>query len=207
MLNLGKNLKSIGIDPFSARKAVDELEFTGICCYDGEYLYKCNRVYWDVCGELLACKVDESNPEVWSLIEKTEITLRELIKKKFEEKWALNGRNKIQEILGADHWKKINNNLSKSKFSYPLSKNKEQKSIFECLYFGHLIALMVGKLSWPLFSHLFRDKRQLEDLFASISPVRNDHAHFAKVPQKELDRCRIACDDLLVICERETNIP
>jgi hypothetical protein len=50
---------------------------------------------------------------------------------------------------------------------------------------------------------MFRDKRELEDMTNAIMPVRNDRAHFSTVPSKELERCRIACDDLLVISERE----
>ena len=33
-------------------------------------------------------------------------------------------------------------------------------------------------------------------------PVRNDRARFTSVPEKEADRCRIACDDLVAIAER-----
>ena len=73
----------------------------------------------------------------------------------------------------------------------------------ECLYFGQLGDLMACNQAWALFKHLFRDKRHLQDLMAAVMPVRNDQAHFAKVPTKELIRCQIACDDLLVIWDRE----
>jgi len=57
--------------------------------------------------------------------------------------------------------------------------------------------------AWDMFKGFFRDKRQLEDLLNAIKPVRNDLAHFRAVPAKELDRCRIAADDLVAILERE----
>lgn len=52
-------------------------------------------------------------------------------------------------------------------------------------------------LAWKLFQPAFRDKRELDDLLKCVIPVRNDLAHFRRVPAKELDRCRLAADDLL----------
>lgn len=56
---------------------------------------------------------------------------------------------------------------------------------------------MSHNAAWARFKGPFVDKRELEDLIKSIVPVRNDLAHFRRVPIKELSRCRIATDDLM----------
>jgi hypothetical protein len=61
---------------------------------------------------------------------------------------------------------------------------------------------MTSNQAWELFKEGFRDKRELEDLIRPISTVRNDVAHFRSVPAKELERCRMAIDDLRVKVER-----
>ena len=48
----------------------------------------------------------------------------------------------------------------------------------------------------------FRDKRELEDLIRAIVPVRNDAAHYRSVPRRELERCRLAIDDLTILISR-----
>jgi hypothetical protein len=66
-------------------------------------------------------------------------------------------------------------------------------------YLGQLAQLMVSNDAWELFRAPFKDKRHLEDIVKAIAPVRNDRAHFRQVPAKELQRCQIACDDLLAL--------
>ena len=67
------------------------------------------------------------------------------------------------------------------------------------VYLGQLSQLMVVREAWDMFSNLFRDKRELEDMIADIMPVRNDSAHFRTVPERELLRCKLRCEDLLHI--------
>lgn len=62
--------------------------------------------------------------------------------------------------------------------------------------------LIAAAPAWELFREMFRDKRQLEDLVKAVTPVRNDRAHFRMVPERELDRCRLACEDLIVLVAR-----
>lgn len=71
------------------------------------------------------------------------------------------------------------------------------------MYLGQLVQLIVYRDAWDLFKHLFRDKRQLEDILADVSPVRNDHAHFRRLPPRELLRCQLRCEDLLYLIEEE----
>ena len=61
---------------------------------------------------------------------------------------------------------------------------------------------MTAGPAWELFRDMFRDKRQLEDLVKAVTPVRNDRAHFRIVPERELDRCRLACEDLTAMVTR-----
>ena len=74
----------------------------------------------------------------------------------------------------------------------------------DCMYLGHLGTLIEHNSAWVLFKDLFRDKRQFQDILKAITPVRNRRAHFVEVPEKELERCRINCDDLLVIVEQQS---
>ena len=62
---------------------------------------------------------------------------------------------------------------------------------------------MLASESWELFRAPFKDKRHLEEMIAAITPVRNDRAHFRQVPAKELQRCQIACDDLLALLSKD----
>ncbi len=84
----------------------------------------------------------------------------------------------------------------------PRSRESRETPILDCLYLGQLGQLMLSNESWHLFKHLFRDKRELQDLLGAVSPVRNDCAHFRNVPDKELSRCAVACDDILAIVAR-----
>ena len=141
--------------------------------------------------------------DVWQNIEETELALRRLVEHRYVDTWPRDLTARVRQSIGDESWRKIQDNVKKSLKKYPYSKDKVQKGIIHHLYLGQLMILMVETSGWPLFQHLFRDKRQLQDLMSAIMPVRNDRAHFAQVPQKELDRCRIACDDLLVIASAE----
>ena len=71
--------------------------------------------------------------------------------------------------------------------------------ILNFAYVGQLKVLMFDGAVWPTFRTNFRDKRQFEEMIADIIPVRNDQAHFRTVPERELQRCRLRCEDLLVL--------
>jgi len=82
------------------------------------------------------------------------------------------------------------------------SDTGDSEDILKFCYFGHLAQLMKSGEGWALFRGSFRDTRQLEDLVASIIPVRNDGAHFRAVPQTELSRCRVAISDFETLLAR-----
>jgi hypothetical protein len=90
-----------------------------------------------------------------------------------------------------------------TQIAYPRSKQGvDTDEVLNFTYLGQLGQLMVWNKSWDLFSDLFRDKRELEDVIRDIVPVRNDSAHFSSVPEHELIRCRVRCVDLMTILER-----
>ena len=61
---------------------------------------------------------------------------------------------------------------------------------------------MVWNKAWDLFKSIFRDKRELDDMIAAIAPVRNDEAHFRRAPARELERCKLRCEDLVAVVEQ-----
>ena len=67
------------------------------------------------------------------------------------------------------------------------------------MYLGQLGKLIQSNQAWELFKDLFGDKKRFAGMLEGIYPVRNDIAHFAEVPEKELLRCKLACDDILVM--------
>ncbi len=110
--------------------------------------------------------------------------------------------DRMKQILGEKAWDKIIATQEKSKVQYKYTRETSQRDVMSCMYLGQLGMLMTNGATWELFRHCFRDKRELEDRLSCVMPVRNYRAHFTSVPAKELDRCRIACDDLLTIVER-----
>ena len=82
------------------------------------------------------------------------------------------------------------------------SKREAELDIFDGLYLTQLGQLMTWNVSWPYFSHLFKDKRELEGILTPIYAVRTDEAHFYDVPNRELVRCKLHCEDLLFILEK-----
>ena len=205
-LSLGEvsqNLKNNGKDYFLADRVCEELQYTGIIRINNGTIQISNLIYWNYFKDF-SFNEDGSEGEktVWTMIEKTELSLRDLIKQKYSDLWKEEAETVMRKILGEKSWRKIKSNLNQSQKKYPYSKEKISKNIIDCMYFAQLITLMVNRQAWSLFSKMFRDKRQLEDFSSAITPVRNDKAHFSRVPLKELDRCRIACDDLLVIIEK-----
>jgi len=195
-------LEEKGFDRFVADRVWEELQFVGVARREGSQLGKTNAAYWRYIAHFVSNERNSVIRDEWSLIEETETALRRLVTTKFSAAWPDQVEANMQKILAAD-WAKLQELRSRSDRYYPYAKDKVHRDIMECLYLGQIGQLIISSHGWPLFQPLFRDKRHVQDLLASISPVRNDRAHFATVPEKELQRCRIACDDLLVIIERE----
>jgi len=201
---ISEHLSRKGLAVHRCDRVADELQYVGLARREGEYLVCCNRVYAEV-AQVYACPPARSELEssVWPLVERTEIGLRKLVRDAFDSQWTKHADHNIRLALGEEAWGKITDNRDKYAKSY--SRSPQAVNVDEVLnftYLGQLGQLMMWNKSWSLFKHLFRDKRELEDMIRDIMPVRNDSAHFRSVPEHELNRCRVRCTDLLVIAER-----
>ncbi|MBL0075739.1 MAG: hypothetical protein IPP41_07255 [Rhodocyclaceae bacterium] len=197
-------LRDAKLEPLLAPRVVEELQYMGIADELHEKLVRRNAIFWDYYERLKfeGAKISSAQ-EVWSLIETTELSMRDLIKKKYDAVFGRKAEEVMSTVIGEKAWAGIQETKAKSKNSYKYSREVVERDTMSCMYFGHLKDLMIHSRGWPHFKHMFRDKRELEDRVNAITPVRNDRAHFSEVPEKELDRCRIACDDLSVIVDRQ----
>ncbi|MGB3070458.1 MAG: AAA family ATPase [Ottowia sp.] len=204
---LAARLQKNGLNKFLARRVFDEYEYTGIAIREGDELAAVNPLFWNYL-RVLDPGEGEAVPHesVWSLIEQTELALRELVLKRLREKFGESAYDQMKKILGEKAWDKIQETLQKSQLQYRFVREPARRDLMSCMYLGQLGSLMINGSTWDLFKAGYRDKRELEDKLAAVMPVRNDRAHFCSVPEKELDRCRIACDDLLAIAERDLGI-
>ncbi len=201
-------MRESSYDQYLARTVCDVLEFTGIALVENRELSRINDVYWEFIREFhvlqsLAVSTEgsaqESTRDVWHLIERLELAMRAYILEVFKGQWQGFELDQLRKILGPERWTAIERIKNKASRNYQLSPDRLEREEMECMYLGDLVDLIISNQAWHHFKDDFRDKRQLQDLIASISQVRNDRAHFAQVPEKELARCRIACDDLIVI--------
>jgi hypothetical protein len=139
---------------------------------------------------------------VWRMIENAERRLRQVVREKYAEKWGSGAEAMVRQVLGGEAVASSERMRERYRTQYARSRDVEAKDLLEFCYLGQLVALMTANQSWELFRRPFRDKRELEDLIRYLTPVRNDVAHFRPVPSKELERCRLAIDDLNVLLER-----
>jgi hypothetical protein len=198
--DLATLLDEAGRDRFAADRVWNELQYVGIATAHGGKLTKLNDLFWNYHSIYQPTyRASDTEREVWSLIEETETTLRSLVFSRYESEWPGRTLEKMQEILGAE-WAKIQEIKRKSDSAYRFSAD-HRRDLMDCMYIGQVANLILSRKAWHLFSGVFRDKRELEDWLRGIQPVRNDRAHFAPVPEKELLRCRVACDDLLVVIQ------
>ncbi len=137
----------------------------------------------------------------WQLIEELELKLRKTIRDAYDAKWGSSADGRIGKTLGAE-LSQVESNRSKHLAAYPLSPADRNADLLDYLYLGQLIRLIQSDDIWAEFKPVFKDKNQLQQALATISRVRNDRAHFRPVPEKELQRCVLACDDLLTMIER-----
>lgn len=201
---IARCLAESGHDRYLARLVMDLLQFTGVAKVSGEALEKVNRMYWDFVSEFgYEDSGSQGERDVWALIEEVEVTLRSVIRAKYEAAWSGKAVERMRGVLGEESWGKIEAVRMQSGRYYRYSPGRPERDVMECMYLGQLVDLMLTNLAWSHFKGLFRDKRELQDMLSAIGPARNDRAHFATVPPKELERCRIACDDLLVIIQME----
>lgn len=202
-------------DPLLADRAIEELTFTGLVhSFDG-LLSKCCSIYWHYIADYLPLPTENPKSDsasqardflardvVWALIEKAEIGLRSYVSSVYADQFKGSAERKVEQALGAKSMLKVRENVSKSNKRYKYTPREELLNIFDGLYLGQLGQLMMWNEAWPRFQHLAQDKRELEMLLAPIIGVRTDKAHFYKVPLRELDRCKLHCEDVISIVEK-----
>jgi hypothetical protein len=187
-------------DQYAADRVAEELLYTGAVINRHARLLKGNPLLWEYMDQY--GKEDtgsEDEREAWNLIEEAELALREYVREKYQQEWPARAFEQMKIHLGIEEWNKLLDIQKRSIGKYAYSPSYTGRDEMSCMYLGQLLTLMIHGKAWPHFAHLFRDKRQLEDMMSAITPVRADRAHFTNVPEKELVRCKIACDDLLVI--------
>lgn len=207
--------KENGWDPMLSEKAIDELSFTGIGRHEGRALSAINEVYWGYAREYIS--VEEPSPAlqaetnegpshdaIWSLIESAEINLRSYVQTIYEKIFGTDVQTKIEQALGGQAFNKVMGNVVKSNARYKYTPRDEILGIFDGLYLGQLGQLMMWKEAWAAFSHLAQDKRELEIMLAPINAVRTDKAHFYNVPVRELARCKLHCEDLIFLIDKNS---
>ena len=198
--DLAELLADGGRDRFGAERTWYELQYVGVSKVDGEgRLAKCNALFWRYYQEFAPGSLVNTADElrIWDLIKETEVALRSLVFVKYREKWPGREVAMMKRVLG-DEWKSVEKVKRQAKAAYPLSPGYE-RPLMDCMYLGQLGALVASNQAWDMFKGLFRDKREFGRMLRDIFPVRNDIAHFVPVPPKELQRCGITCDDMLVI--------
>ena len=192
------SLSVAGLDRYKADRVADELVFSGLARRLPFGLAIANQLYASFVQAHMA--PDEENPQVesaWSKIERTELLLRTIVRKAYGAKWNMQADAKMESVIGTLSWQKIQANKAKSARSYRYSLHTPDDDILHYAYLGQLIELMLSNLVWSDFRSSFRDKRELEDISRDVSAVRNDSAHFRLIPERELFRCALRCEDLM----------
>lgn len=204
---LGQVLVEGGRDRFGADRVWRELQYVGICAEDSRgRLTPCARLFWRYCAEfdspgdagMREHKRDvlPSEIEVRNRIDETETTLRRLVWKKYDEKWPGRGERMMERVLGPE-WKKVEERHEKKHSAYRFSQR--EVTVMDSMYLGELRNLILSNQAWELFRSVFGDRGTVETKIGETIPVRNDFAHPAPIPRKELWRCWIACDDMLTM--------
>ena len=204
---VGQVLVEGGRDRFGADRVWRELQYVGICAEDSRgRLTQCAELFWRYYAEFdspgdtgLREHKQEVLPgeiEVRNRIDETETTLRKLVWKKYNEKWPGRGERMMGKVLGPE-WKKVEDRHEKKRSAYRFSQR--EVTVMESMYLGELRNLILSNQAWELFQSVFGDRRTVETKIGETIPVRNDLAHPAPIPRKELWRCWIACDDMLAM--------
>lgn len=191
-----------GLNNLHAIRSVEELVYTGVVFRSNASVCRTNELYWlHEEAHQKGSDWTDKTAAIWSKIEATEMSLRDFVFRRYETEWTDQTTEIIKAVIGKDDWEKIQRNYEAASKKYPLS-DKTELRIVDLMYIGQLLMLIVYRKAWHLFQPDFKDKQYLANIFASITPVRNDRAHFNPVPEKELLRCYIACDDLSVLIDR-----
>jgi hypothetical protein len=145
-----------------------------------------------------AVTLGEGTPDeqkVWTMIPRVELRLREVVSKAYRGRWEDDDEARIRAILGDKSWELVERNREKD--ARKAGGSSSQPPALNYVYLRQLVDLLVANDVWETFKPAFKEKQRPMALVDSITAVRNDLAHFRSVAPLELDRCRIACTDLL----------
>ncbi|MGE0043422.1 MAG: hypothetical protein AB7V01_19770, partial [Vicinamibacterales bacterium] len=132
---------------------------------------------------------------VWPAIEKLERQLRRLVRLRYEAAWGATTDARMRATLGEHAWATIVKNREKHLSAQdPASVAGD---VLDYCYLGQLGQLMMSNAAWSHFQEFFGNKQELTYLLGAITPVRNDLAHFRRVSQHELDKCRVSATELI----------
>jgi hypothetical protein len=197
-------LRSSGFPPYRADRVSEELQFTGVARKDGDRLLSSSAMYIETARRYVVTDAGAARDrEVWALIREVETGLRQLIRSEFSTKWPGSADAQIKVILGEQAWRGLEDTRTKSEKSYSHTA-RTLTEVLDCAYLGQLGEIIKSNRAWSLFRDMFRDKRELEDILKDVTPVRNDFAHFRAVPERELARCGLRCEDLLAILSKRS---
>jgi len=147
--------------------------------------------------------------EVWKLLEQVEVELRALIAAKYALRWGAAAEARLRKAFSEKELVDADARRQKHVSAYPLSPGQVSTGGFlDYLYVNDLARLVTANDMWDHFSPLFDNKKDtLNNRLQQITPVRNDQAHHRRVPENELLRCKLACDDLLTMMRRGQAAP
>jgi hypothetical protein len=142
----------------------------------------------------------------WALIEELELELRKVVRVKANARWGRGADAKLTAVLSAKEQSDLQIHKAKHVAAYPLSPGQAEADLLDYFYLGQLVTVLLANELWGEVKALFREKDQLQRTVGAISKVRNDRAHFRPVPEKELQRCVLACDDLLTVIRAASGV-
>ncbi|MFL5357214.1 DUF262 domain-containing protein [Archangium sp.] len=164
------------------------------------------RSYEDLSGisyiEMNPAEGTDEERNAWELIEKVEHSMRDVVRRKYTEKWGNPVENRVRAVFGDGGWEKIEKNRKRGQYRLSPAASGDREDVLDFITLGQLEQMMVAPDAWALFSGAFSGKPEFDGLLKAIKPVRNDQAHFRRVPEQELLRCRLACGDLLTLLGR-----
>ncbi len=145
-------------------------------------------------------RMSPQSQEVWRRILETEIKLRKLIGMLYKKTWGKRADKMIEKLLGPDQAPKVLELMHQAPERYKLSTDHEpSQEILDYTFLGQLVGLVVARDAWRVFQPVFGDKQDFERLMAGIKPVRDDLAHGREVPQTELERAKVNCNDVVAL--------
>ena len=147
MKEVAFSLDRNGFNRFNADMVCQELQYVGVTkAQHNDVFARSNKDYWEYRGRFHSERIiDDKSKKTWDSIDEAESSLRIFVKEKFRKQWPDHLYKTMGTILGDDAWNKLEYIKNSSDRYYPYVRNKKEREIMECMYFGQLITLMVSK--------------------------------------------------------------